>query len=421
MVLMFTHIPAARGLAISACSLLLLGSLAVAYWSRCFRPTAHRNDGSTTVSACALTAPRDAEPWVPAAIPVDGFQMSAMRVEQLVQRAGAWSQVKWGPSVDEHTVRLIPWVTRAESREAFLQCFRRLTDSAAYKEPSGLSSLLVDSPFGATFRTRRKGDLRSPIRVSADDGLGHVDAALAALAEAGFALNTTVRTEQRTYQLWDVLEDSLQRAGPNREAEWSLVAYCAYLGPQRVWANSRGERRDVNELLESILDQVPGSGPCLGAHQLWAIAYAWRKSAVAPELVNPGLVSRCRTYLEAMRDVCSRNQFGDGSWDRAWFQHSEAAAPDYGTELEASLEHLGVTGHLLEAFAILPADLRPESTSLVRGLEYLTNQLEQDPNLYFGKDFSATTHAVRALCLYAGSESSPTEMGFASELAGTLP
>lgn len=329
-------------------------------------------------------------------MPVEGFGLARSRLDALMQRATAWSRVKRGPSVDEHFIRLMPWMTVSSDAAAVQDAFQRLTDGVAYRKAFGRAPLLTDSPFGATFRTTRQS--------GTSDAVAHVDAVIAALAEAGFPLNLPVRTELRAYRLFDVLNDSLLRSDREREPHWSLVAYCAYLGAQGEWTNAHGELCSVDEILQRINAEPPGAGPCSGTHRLWATAVAFRRAEIAPHPFRESSLAASYRRLADARAICLRTQFSDGCWDRRWFAEdntSDHTADE--TDLQRRLDRLSVTSHLLEAFAILPDDLRPDAASLVSALQYVLSELEVSPDLFLEKDFTGTTHAVRALCLYASA------------------
>ena len=340
---------------------------------------------------------------VPTGIPLANFSVPRDRLIFLLQRAAVWSTIKSDVTIDEHVVRLLPWVEDPRAVDMIIAARRRLTDGLEYQKINRTVPILVDSPFGATYLTKMRIYDGGGVMQSGP-GLGHVDAVLTALAETGCTLDFELRTATRRFHLAEVLEDSLQRYSPARELEWSLVAYCAFLGRQSEWTNCHHTQMTMSDLVDRLIAQPLGSGPCNGTHQLWALAIARRKSESTPTFFSRKSAASIERWLDRTREICARNQSADGWWDRSWHtMRDEPSQEQYGTLLECRIDRLRTTGHLLEAFAVVQPVARLDTDSLERGLQWLLDELQAEPDLYFAKAFNETTHAIRAIMLYSGT------------------
>jgi len=349
-------------------------------------------DSENQVVVVGRTANVATSPWTPQVL-VSSRPVLPQHASYLLDRAVHWSYVKSGPSIDEHLIRLLPWKNFASS--TMDNSLVRLTDTSRQREYGGNFYVLVESPFGATYRT--DSSVFDAVRLPS---LGHVDAAPAAFGEARLSLDLPIKLHAKSLQLRHVLLDSLCRSSLDRELEWSVVFYSTYLPADGNWRNSRGERLTISALTDRLLTKGRGDGPCSGVHLPWAVGVARMKLADSPLAADRKTASDCAAWLRRTAQVCQSSQLPNGSWNRKWHDPAAALTETYSTLIDQRLDEVRTTGHLLEAFSILPDSERPSEDSIENALEFIDTTLMSDPDLYLSKDFSGTTHAIRALLVH---------------------
>jgi hypothetical protein len=356
---------------------------------------------------------RDAAPLPLTLYPVRGYRLSAESETVLLSEISRWSRAKAGSeAVFIHALRLRN-VARRPGRapvdpDLYDTLLESVLDDTKYQLWSAGFPLLHETPYGAGYRTRQLTSESSIPGLSAvSGGMTHVDKVLSVLGELGLDLTTPVVAHGGgRFTLADVLEDSLQRWHPARESEWSLLAYCDYLRGQRAWTDSQDTPRSLDDVLRAVLNARKGA--CYGTHRLYGLAKAVARERAVPGTFDRVLLGEVEQELRTVAARLAEQQHPSGYWAPGWDRPPgpggvEPKGEDYRTRLI-------VTGHMLEWFAIAPADLRPPDPAIVRAARYIETELVTDPEPYVsGYYLFPTTHAVRALVHL--TEPSPPDQG----------
>ena len=124
----------------------------------------------------------------------------------------------------------------------------------------------------------------------------HTDDLLATLAESGMPLDTPLHLRDgEAHGRRPAANDSLGRFHLDQlEYEWTAIAYARYVFPQREWRNKYGERIDVDQLVDELVEpSARNSGPCNGLHRLEALAVLYRADEQVQRPAAARRSSRC--------------------------------------------------------------------------------------------------------------------------------
>ncbi len=352
-------------------------------------------DENPVLAPCLLD--RTVSPCPVRTVPLPGFAMSPDNQAIILSHANRWCRIKLGQEAAlVHALRLrnLVHLYGTEDDKAFHAfLLRSILNDAEYQRWAPGFPMLYDTPYGASYRTVDRFTQGGRYV----GGMTHVDKVLSALGELGFALNTDlVITSGRKHVLADVLEDSLKRWHPERENEWTLLAYCVYLPTQKTWAAADGSCYAVDDVLTAVLRQTQ-PGPCFGAHRLYGLARACMRARETEGFFSPGLIHEAEQVL---RNACTqliRTQHPDGSWPPGWTRNTSSGPPT-GEDPTDPRVRLSATGHMLEWFAIVDSDLRPATPTIQRAARYVERQLLLEPERHFNSSLlPGATHAVRGL------------------------
>lgn len=364
-------------------------------------------------AAAAGVADRAAAPAPLALRPVRGFHLTPADREELLAHTTRWVGAK---SVDTgvliHAVRLNGLLTPADPQPR-VHLYRDLLDAVlhddVYRVVHGGLPLLFETPYGVGFRSQPLEHVgkENPFALDGAGGMTHVDKVLSTLGELGYPLTTPVTPRGgRKFTLADVLDDSLARWHPDRENEWTLLAYCDYLRDQREWATAAGARRSVDEVLRAVLDRKAVS-PCFGTHRLYGLTKAIVRGRATPGFFSPALLAEAEHELRAVGQTLVARQWADGSWAPVRAGVPEVRPAGQATD-DDYRSRLVITGHMLEWFAIAPDDVRPPAAVIVRAAEFTRRELLARPEAYMNSHFlNPTTHALRALCHLSDGGTAP--------------
>lgn len=268
-----------------------------------------------------------------------------------------------------------------------------MLNAEEYRRRSFSLPMLYDTPYGAAYRRAPGTNEPTGFYIG---GMTHVDKVLSTLGELGIGLTAELVTEACTHRvLSDVLEDSLKRWHPERESEWTLVAYCSYLQLQRTWISADGREWSVDDVLGTVMRAT--RSPCFGTHRLYGIARACMRARQTPGFFTQGLVAEAEHYLQKVSAELALTQLGDGSWRPPVADDSTPrGTPDF----DDHDLRLQVTGHLLEWFAVADSDLRPPSSTVEKAAHYIKRELLRYSTHTSFKShlLPAVTHAIRGLC-----------------------
>ncbi len=337
--------------------------------------------------------------------PIPGYAVDATFRRTMLKEVADWSFAKdmAHAAIAVHALRLYDHALGTvdfADKEFFERTLSLLVDDRRYREHGRRISILVDTPYGAGYRTRFGRLDDSPVTPTANmfEGMTHIDKVLSALGEISIGLDFKVVTDTDTeYPLAAVLEDSLQRFHLKRELEFTLSAYCDYLN-QPSWTNFRGETYTVDDAVCALLERGPSSGPCLGTHRVYALAKFCVRSRRTPDFSRDETRRRAEAYLREVSRCLVAAQNEDGSWAGAWYRPlapGEPAHPE--SDVVRYKNKIRVTGHMLEWMAIVPPDLRPPNENILRAARYLEARLRADARFLFQSELLPVTHAIRAL------------------------
>jgi hypothetical protein len=252
-----------------------------------------KDDRQATTSSSADTRGHALEDWSarPARLtryPLPGYAVSPEFRRFLLEQVVLYGRAKGmaEPAVAVHALRLRDKVLEMKGfggKAFFEKTLRLIVDDREYRKAGRPFPILMDTAYGAGFRTQ--ANARQGIRITnaaLAGGMTHVDKVLSTLGELGIPLDYRLVTEtDREYPLAAVLEDSMQRFHLKRELEWSVNAYCDYLGNQQSWRNSRGEEFSFDDVAQALLDRRISDSPCFGTHWVYAVAkicVRWRRA-----------------------------------------------------------------------------------------------------------------------------------------------
>ena len=231
----------------------------------------------------------------------------------------------------------------------------------------------------------------------------HTDDLVATLAETGVPAGAPLVLRDGQARVGDLLTTALLRAHPEQlEYEWTAIAYARYVFPHPGWRNKYGEKINVDQLVDQILKNPPGIGPCNGLHRLEALVVLNRADDEYRAL-QPKTKLKVLTALKRTSDVLVRAQTAEGYWTRQWPRGAAASQP--GKDNPATLhDKLLVTGHHLEWLALAPEEVQPPRETVIRAAQWLARTLVEMDQKDLLEAYGPYTHAARALCLWRSTE-----------------
>lgn len=231
----------------------------------------------------------------------------------------------------------------------------------------------------------------------------HADDLLATLAESGIPLDTPLHLRDGDAKVSDLLETSLSRFHLDQlEYEWTAIAYARYVFPQREWRNKYGQRIDVDQLVEELIDHPLGLGPCNGLHRLEALAVLCRADEQVHALSGRTKLKMLLT-MKRVSMLLAETQTADGYWTRQWPQGHAAAHSDK-DDAPTLHDKLLVTGHHLEWLALAPDEVQPPRETIVRAGQWLARTLVEMDQKELLEAYGPYSHAARALCLWRSKD-----------------
>jgi hypothetical protein len=231
----------------------------------------------------------------------------------------------------------------------------------------------------------------------------HRDQTLAALAESEVALSAPIEAEDGTFEVRDLLRTSLGEFHLGQEEiSWTATAYVGYLPPQTTWQNRYGEQFSFDGLVEEMMRRPLTKESCGGLHLIMALTKVAR---VNRELIilDPGVRDRLAGYLRDKVSEAVASQFDDGSWPMCWSPTGSVPPQGEFTPEPTDTIRVAITGHLLEWFHLLPADLKPPARTVKAGTLWMYSKLRSSSKETVSKDFCPYTHAVVSLDLAASA------------------
>lgn len=281
------------------------------------------------------------------------------------------------------------------------------TFAAAWGENE--TPLLSVTPHGIAVRTQQG---RSTV--------SHVDHLLGSLAEVGTPLSYKITAANTEGRLIDMVRDGVMNFSLNqREYEWTTLALAFYAANDSPWYSPEGQEISYDFLAKRIMRETQPDGVCYGQHRLYTLTILLRidqqmrdkienqssSSQSSGGLISPETRSNIMSYLSDMSRRAYQNQSSEGSWDGNW---PDTTIPVRDPETDATSRKVLATGHMLEWWAMAPAELHPPRETIVRASQWLSRVIiEMEPER-IERNYTFLTHAGRALALWRG--------GFADEL-----
>lgn len=269
-----------------------------------------------------------------------------------------------------------------------------LTDQRAFRAAwgEGTSPLLEQGEFGPGFRTQKGAASAS-----------HVDHTLATLAEIGLALDSPIilQADAAPIPLRDLLVAAMRDFRLNqKEYEWTTVAAASYATGPTHWISQDGEIVTFDLLADRLMRQEWNLGVCYGNHRLYSLALLLQFNEEVGLFQHPETRSRVLDHLSEATARLVASQSPQGYWDENW---PDASRPAKEAEMGGPLSRrILATGHALEWWAIAPAEVLPPRETVVRGGQWLVQEIERMEPATVQENYTFLTHVGRALCLWRG-------------------
>jgi len=293
----------------------------------------------------------------------------------------------WGTNAEFDDPACLSGVTMRDillDHRAFARCWGK-------DEPP----LLIAGPWGVAVRTKEG-------RAST----GHIDHALACLAEAGTTLRFPVRLAQGQSTLGALLQRSVRTFSLNQaEYEWSMAVFALYLDGTVPWTTSEGQQVDGDRLAQRIMREDLGRGVCFGQHRLGDLVLFLRVDDQR-RMLSPECRARILEHLGRASKLLTRSQHPKGYWTQEWWTGAPPSAEDDNrpASISPELRRLLATGHILEWLALAPQSVHPPAETLAKAGHWLTQTvLQLDDKEVSSDDFyPPLTHVALALALWRG-------------------
>lgn len=269
------------------------------------------------------------------------------------------------------------------------------TDLPGFSTGESLLKVLTDErlaigAFGRTPFMRTRYGVRynnDPVYVVTES---HRDICLATFASLNLRTSTPIHLLSETLTIADLLNDSvanfyLQQAEP----AWTTMAYAHYLAPRREWTNRFRECASFSKLTARLLDPALEQQSCAGVHVFEAMVLIHTADKRHNLLNGTSRRALDLALKRQLSEICASQQT-DGSRNGTWSRSLARTTPG-----SQSRYRILVTGHLLEAFTLLPTELHPPQAIVIRARQWLHNTLAVWDFQPGGEDLCPFTHAAK--------------------------
>jgi hypothetical protein len=222
----------------------------------------------------------------------------------------------------------------------------------------------------------------------------HQDQVLGTLAEIGAPLDLALDAGMHQLTVADLLKSSRDNFDIGQECDWSLLAYLIYSPQEPTWTNRFGETCSIDQIIEKMLSDDLGKGPCAGTHHQFMFARLLSAGS-ASQLVTHRQRRRIEHYLAETSRVLDRSQRANGAWDYAWY--TENVPPELQGSAEQFDSLVQVTAHHLEWICRAPKELRPSDGTCARAARFIANALEFRAPDEMIANYCGYSHAASAL------------------------
>jgi hypothetical protein len=296
------------------------------------------------------------------------------------------------PNVD-HAFRL--WGSEADFGDPRFISGREmlwiLTDHRRFQQLYGPEqpSLLISEDTGVRYR------LQEGVATCS-----HPDHTAACLAESGLPLDFPIVTPagETTYRA--VIEQSLRDFRFNQvEYEWSVKLFAMFLPPATQWQTETGQQLSFDRLADRVMREPLRRGVCFGQHRLYGLVALLRIDQQTP-ILSPATRERIADFLTNATRVLVQHQHPDGFWNDRW----TVSVPESWEPTERDGDSLGdrilVTGHVLEWWAMAPAEYHPPRATLVSAGQWLVRTLDSISDEHLQQNYAYSSHAGLALAAW---------------------
>ena len=250
-------------------------------------------------------------------------------------------------------------------------------------------ALLIDKGSGVAVRTQA-GELSS----------WHPDHLAACLAEVGTPLSHPVITPTGITTYRAILEHSLREFSLHQpEYEWSALTYALFLPPTLDWRTAEGQELNFDRLAERIMREPWPNGACLGTHRIFTLNVFLRVDDQS-RILSPATRTAILQFLQDVTQRLIEHQHPDGFWNGQWASAKPSDPQPSNREGDELSERLIVTGHVLEWWALSPAELHPSQSVIVSAGQWLVRAVEQLSDEEVQNSQVLLTHVGRGLALW---------------------
>jgi len=235
-------------------------------------------------------------------------------------------------------------------------------------------------------RLNDEGEIRAQYGVGLQ---GHMGQFLAMLAQCNVDQTYPIRVEGKEFTIEDLIVAEQKTCYTGTELTFKLIGLMHYLPSDSTWINDRGETWSIERLIAEELKQPVRGAACGGTHRLGGLSLAVKKREARGEPLD-GEFLRAAQFTRRYEQYAYRLQNSDGSFSTEWFR-----GPGRETDINRRCR---TSGHLLEwlLYQAKPEELT--SYRIVKGTNYLTNLLYQNPNNEW--EIGPHSHALHALAVY---------------------
>ncbi|MEK6247307.1 MAG: hypothetical protein N2C12_03960, partial [Planctomycetales bacterium] len=187
--------------------------------------------------------------------------------------------------------------------------------------------------------------LKLVLEGGSNTGQGHEDQWLAVMSQCGLKLDQPIVFLGQTYQLRDIVSQSMWDVYEGKECSWTLIALANYLDDyDKEWTVSDGSKWTIEKLIAMEADQDLGDSACGGTHRLIGMTMALDNHLEKGGEIRDGWKTAEEKIGGAIETAFAMQNLDDGSFSTNYFDRP-GASPDLA-------KRIGTTGHTLEFLSL---------------------------------------------------------------------
>jgi hypothetical protein len=239
-----------------------------------------------------------------------------------------------------------------------------LTDERVAKTYYHGGSPFVRTRYGCRIRMVRSPSDQSPMRES------HQDQVLASFAEWGVPLTHSIKFENETLSVKELLSDSMASFSiEQEELHWTLVSYLMYNPLQNTWENKFGQEFSLDGVVRELLLRAPSSSSCGGLHQVYALCLADQINSQF-HFLSTSTSMQLEQWLHMVLKLVEASQLTDGSWGSSWhmgrFDSKISSRSSFRIDVNSIDDKQLIVSHMGEVFALAGTRFRINKPMLQR-------------------------------------------------------